>query len=191
MIRIIYLIALIALLLVACQQANDSSHSAYDPPPLLNGLIGETEWAQAAVCELGWTDGEVRMKADSQFVYLCVAPSDTLRTGLDLFIDNLAGEVFMLHVSSAHGQRVLVDSVWQESDWGPAEHWTSNVAEGVYMDGRNVFLAPEAFEFQIERQELLPGDSFKLMLRLKRPELWVPEDADTLNSAQWPAVNIL
>jgi len=164
--------------------ATEVEFAPLGPAPLLNGKVGASEWQYPGVVESGWGTGHIWFKKDSQFVYLCVAPSDTVHSGLDMYIDNMAGRIFMLHVSSAHGQRFLDDTLWQDMSWGPADHWTSNLIEMIVKDGKTVWLAPEAFEFQIDRQ-LLPAETFKLMIHLKRPELWAPSDADTLSSKTW------
>ena len=180
----VVLVAMSFVLSVGILQAEDLAPAAYGSVPLLNGLIGEFEWTSPTAHKSGWDTGTIWLIKDSQYVYLCIAPGDTVHTGLDLYLDNLAGEVFMLHISSAHGQRFLSDTLWQEMTWGPAKLWTSNLIQSIFRDGRNVWLAPDAFEFQIDRQ-FLPHESFKMMLHLKRPERWVPPDADSLSSQEW------
>jgi hypothetical protein len=179
------LAAVLILILTAAISATEVELAPYGPAPLLNGLMGEAEWQKPAAMERGWDRGSIWIKQDSQFVYLCVAPKDTSHTGLNLYIDNMDGAVFMLHVSAAHGQRLLHDSAWEEMTWGPAEYWTSNLIQMLVESGTTVFLAPEAFEFQIDRK-LLPAETMKIMMHLKRPDEWVPADADTLSSDNWP-----
>lgn len=174
--------ALIFLVVVSC--CPDSGNERLTSTPLLNGLLGESEWQDAETLQSDWGAGNVWIKADSQYVYLCISPTDTVHSGVDLYVDNLAGDIFNLHISSAHGQRFLIDTLWEEMDWGSAGHWTANLVQSIWVDGRTQYLAPEAFEFQIDRH-LLPGDSFKIMLHLKRPTLFVPENADMLSSEGW------
>ena len=138
------LAAMSFVLLAGSPRAEDVVPAPYRSAPLLNGLIGETEWTYPAAHEAEWDAGIIWLRNDSQFVYLCIAPSDTVHTGLDLYLDNLAGDIFMLHISSAHGQRFLSDSLWQQTTWGPAKLWTSNLIQSIFRDGRNVWLAPEA-----------------------------------------------
>ena len=59
-----------------------------------------------------------------------------------------------------------------------------SLVQSIFVDGRMQFLSPVVFEFQIDRH-LLPGEIFKIMLHLKCPGLWVPENSDTLSSDKW------
>ncbi len=183
--KVSLLSVVVAVLVAFVSCATETEYARFDPPPLLNGFVGDSEWDSATVIYSGWDEGDVLLKSDSLYIYLCVAPNDTVHSGLDLYIDNMDGAIFMLHISSAHGQRTLSDTIWQEWIWGQAELWTSNLTQSIYEDGRNVFIGPEAFEFQIDRQ-LLPNESFKFMLHLKRPGQWVPDGANTTSSDEWP-----
>ena len=116
---------------------------------------------------------------------MSVAGRDTAHAGIDLYLDNMAGSVMMLHVSSAHGERLLKDGLWGETTWGPPQSWSSNIVESIVEDGKLKFITPDLFEFQIEKSRL-PSRTFKLMLHLKRPEMRVPVAADTLSSEDWP-----
>ena len=174
----------IVILLTVMTFATEAEFAPFGPAPLLNGRISVLEWQYPSVYESGWDKGSIYTKKDSQFVYICIAPKDTLHTGLDLYIDNTDGDIFMLHVSSAHGQRFLVDNVWEEMTWGPAELWTSNLVQMFVEKDQRVVRAPKAFEFQIARQ-LMSGDTFKMLIHFKRPERWIPDNADTLSSDTW------
>lgn len=181
------------MLSVVVLNATEIEFAPFGPAPLLNGLIGDSEWQYPDDYRVGFHSGLdkglIMMKKDSSSLYLCIAPNDTLHTGLDLYIDNMAGEVFMLHISSAHGQRNLSDSGWGEMNWGPSEFWTSNLVQMIVENGERVIIAPEAFEFQIDRS-LLPKKYFRFVIHLKRPELWSPENPDTLSSENWPEYDI-
>ena len=161
----------------------------YGSPPLLNGIEGNKEWIHPDVVELTQEAMSVRMKQDSQYVYLNIADGDTIHSGLDIYLDNMSGDILMLHVSSAHGERRMHDSGWSEMTFGPPEHWSSNIVENIFEDGRMKFISPEVFEFQIDKS-LLPSRSFKLMVHLKRPEMWMPPKADTLSSRDWIEVEM-
>jgi len=91
----------------------------YGSLPLLNGIEGANEWRFPGVMVWAWDEISVDLKQDSQFVYLNFSDKDTTHSGLDVFIDNMAGDIMMLHISSAHGQRQMSDSVWSEMTFGP------------------------------------------------------------------------
>jgi hypothetical protein len=154
------------------------------PPPMLDGLIGESEWNDTSRYKAGWDEGRIWIRQYLTYVYICIAPADTGHTGLNLYVEDANGQVFMLHSSYAHGQRQLSGDNWEEMRWGPAGLWTSNLVQSVIRNGRRVYIMPEAFEFQISRQ-LLPEGKFKFVLHFERPERWIPENADTLLTDNW------
>jgi len=173
----------------ALAMAADVELVPYGSPPLLNGIDGDKEWSHPGVMEWEWKTVLVRFKQDSFFVYLNVLDRDTLHSGIDLYLDNMSGNIMIFHVSSAHGERQLRDSVWSEMTFGPPQLWSSNIVENVFEDGRMKFISPESFEFQIDKSQL-PSRTFKLMVHLKRPDKWVPPDADTLSSSSWIKVEL-
>lgn len=169
---------------VICASASEVETVPFGPPPLLNGIEGDGEWQSPAVMELELESVMIRFKQDSQFIYIGVSDKDTLHSGIDLYLDNLAGDIRMFHISSAHGERQMNDSGWGESDYGAPEFWTSNILENVFVEGKMKFLAPEIFEFQIDKI-LLPSLKFKMMIHLKRPEMWIPTVTDINSSDSW------
>ncbi len=158
-------------------------------PPLLNGINGENEWLDANAIEWEEADGAVLLKQDSLYFYMCVDDYDTSHSGIDLFIDNMTGDMFVLHVSSAHGQKRMIDDTWGEMDYCSQELWTSNIVQNIFVDGKMKFLSPEVFEFQIDKK-LLTSNTFKFIIHLKRPDKWYPESADTLSSNDWMEVEL-
>lgn len=161
----------------------------YGPPPLLNGRESTNEWLYPFVMEWGWNGVLVRLKQDSHFVYIGVVDRDTVHTGLDLYLDNMAGEIMMLHVSSAHGQRRMENGGWGEIIYGPPESWSSNVIESIFENGQMKFLFPDVFEFQIKKTQL-PSRTFKIMAHLKRPDKMFPPNSDSLASDNWFEVEL-
>ncbi len=164
--------------------ASESETIPHGAPPLLNGTEGEKEWQRPGMLECGTEEVLLRLKQDSLYVYIAVSGRDTVHSGIDLYLDNMAGGIMMLHVSSAHGERRMEDSLWSETVWGPPRLWSSNIVESIFEDDRLKFISPDLFEFQIDR-DLLPARTFKLAVHLKRPEKWVPAMADTLSSHDW------
>jgi hypothetical protein len=176
--------ALSLMVLITIAGATEVEVIPHGSPPLLNGIRGENEWMYPAVMDWGLNAVSLSLKQDSQFVYLCVFDRDTSHSGIDLYLDNLAGDIMTLHVSSARGERRKSDTGWSEISFKPPSWWTANVVESIFEEGRMKFLSPPVFEFQIDKLKL-PSRTFKLLLHLKRPELWIPSAADTLSSADW------
>ena len=169
--------------------ATDVGIISYGSPPLLNGIEGEKEWLDAS--EIEWADktGSIKLKQDSLYVYLNIIDRDTVHSGVDLYLDNLAGAISMLHVSSAHGQRKMSGNILGEMEFGPQKLWSSNIVENIFVDGKMKFLSPDVFEFQIDKKQL-PSRMFKFMIHLKRPERWIPSAVDTLSSREWIEVEL-
>jgi hypothetical protein len=153
-------------------------------PPMLDGIISDSEWPEAAEFQSKWDRGRIWIGSDPRYVYICVTSLTSKHTGLNLYIDNMGGEIFMLQVSLVLGQRSFSDSRWQKMVWGPTGLWNSNLVQAVPQEGEKVYLIPEAFEFQIDKK-LIPTGQFKFMFQFKQPEMLVPESADTLSSDAW------
>jgi hypothetical protein len=183
----IFIILLVSISVSALE--NDSVIIPYGAPPLLNGIDGKGEWIDAHT--INWEGGSssILLKQDSLYVYLCFVDRDTIHSGIDLYVDNLAGDILLLHVSSARGQSRLTENNWSEMDFGSQELWTSNILDNIFIDGKMKFLSPDVFEFQIAR-ELLSSGTFKFMVHLKRPDIWIPANMDTMSSLKWIEVGL-
>jgi len=153
-------------------------------PPMLDGILSDSEWPDAAEFKSKWDQGRIWIGKDPRYFYICVTSLTVKHAGVNLYIDNREGEVFMLHVSLVQGKRSFSDSRWQKMEWGPTGLWNSNLVQAVHQEGPKVYFIPEAFEFQIDKK-LLPASQFKFMFQFTQPELTVPEKADTLSSKAW------
>ena len=162
----------------------DTTQVPFGQTPMVNGFEGEKEWDNDAVANTTIDNTIIKLQQDSQYMYVLVKNNDTLHTGLDLYLDDLAGNIRILHISSAHGQKIFKDGAWVDLAWGNQQEWTSNLVESIYEDGKQNFLAPEIFEFQIDKK-LIPSEKFRLMFHLKRPEKWIPVSVDTVSSDNW------
>ncbi|MBP7866726.1 MAG: hypothetical protein KA419_12340 [Acidobacteria bacterium] len=166
------------------------------PSILVNGFVGVDEWRGALGLPL---DPEVELKAreDSRYLYLAVVFKGARHTGLDLYLTTRDGRA-MLHVSSALGERAMEDNhpskagpiedthpaaikdthalthalelVWGRNCW-----WTANPVCVTWEDGKQAVVAPEAFEFQLDRARL--GREVALLIHLKRPDKTLPAGA--------------
>ena len=157
---------------------------------MINGRSGPGEWSDSTCQIHSWENGvELRLKQDSGYVYFRISDSDTTHTGIDLYVDNKAGDVRLLHVSSALGERRLQDSIWSDFVWGGNDQWNANYLQAIYVDGQTSYLTPECFEFQVSKQ-WLTGAAFRLMVHLKRPEKQVPVDASNMSPANWTELRL-
>ncbi|MCH7879278.1 MAG: hypothetical protein IH914_08200 [candidate division Zixibacteria bacterium] len=179
---------ILLVMLVSALFGTEVEFAPHRTAPLVNGKIGRNDWNYPAVFrmgfETGYKEGWFMMQQDERHLYICIEPRSIKYTGIDLFLDNGAGDVFVLHASTIHGERHLTDSGWGKTIWGPAELWSSNLTQEITIgDSMHVF-PPEAFEFQISR-ELLPKKFLRYIMRFSGPEILVPPDADTLSSERW------
>lgn len=148
---------------------------------LLNGMLGPEEWKNADTVRLD-PDTEVRFQMDDENLFLAVVFLGPRHTGIDLYIDSREARR-MLHVSTALGEKVYQKDQWSDMTWGRNSWWSANVIQTIVEEGRQRFLEPEAFEFQINRSDL--GDDISILLHLKRPEKILPAGASEVTSEKW------
>lgn len=182
------LIIIIGLMIATSLLAVDDIHIPYGPGILPNGFIGEYEWAAGRQVEL---EGNVVIYflQDSQYVYIGVHSTDTVRTGVDLYLQTDQSCRYRLHISSAHGQSYNCDTIWTDMNYCENRRWTSNIVESIFVDGKTEYVAPEIFEYQIEKS-MIPGERLRLMIHLKRPEKIVPSGAIPDSSDTWYAIGL-
>jgi len=164
--------------------ADNNKPIPYGRVPLLNGKIDKKEWDTDKVCTIDSQNVTISLKQDSFFVYLGITNNSIKNSGVDIYLNNMSRDTVMFHISAAHGQRFFKNNTWSETTWGASGLWTSNLVEMIVGEDGNSFIYPEIFECQISKK-FLSKDKFKLMLRMKRPDNWVPPNADTLSSAGW------
>lgn len=157
-------------------------------PMLINGMLGGGEWDHAAEVNLGW-DTRLLLKEDGLYLYLAVFSPSRRHTGLDLYLADADGPRIRLHVSEALGDAPFLDGRWGEMRWGENRGWTANMIGGVVEEGVTRFLAPEAFEFQIDL-ELLGPEPWYAFVHLKRPELMLPEAASLEDPHSWAVLDL-
>ncbi len=153
---------------------------------LLNGLLGADEWTEAGVVHLD-PETELRFDKDDDNLFLAVVFLGPRHTGVDLYVQS-RGRTRMLHVSSALGEKTLVDGLWSDYVWGENAWWSANVVGSIFEDGSMRFLEPAAFEFQMDRREL--GPDLRLFVHLKRPEKSLPSGASVDASDEWLSLDI-
>jgi len=166
---------------------------------MINGYFHQGEWSYPPVFKYCTENGvDIRIQHDSLYIYIGLndyAPwitgsdIDTNHTGVDLYIDDTKGNIRLLHISSALGEKVFSDGVW--SDMNMAEHfdWTGSMIQSIYVDNKQKYVGPDNFEFQISKK-LLPEKSFKMMIQYKRPGKIAPPDASTDSSESWMTFNL-
>jgi hypothetical protein len=136
---------------------------------------------------------DIRIQHDSQYIYIGLndyAPwitstdIDTNHTGIDLYVDDTKGNMRLLHISSALGEKQFIDGKW--SGMNMAEHfdWTGCIVQSIFVDNKNQYVAPKNFEFQINKK-ILPENSFRMMIKYKRPGKIAPPDANPDSSSTW------
>ena len=148
---------------------------------LINGSPGAEEWVDAGTMLLD-PDTEIRFHKDDKSFFLAIVFLGPRHTGVDLYIQS-RGNTRMLHVSSALGEKTLEDGQWSNFAWGQNSWWSANVIESIYEEGRQRFLEPAAFEFQIDRIEL--GADIDLFIHLKRPEKLLPPGGSVAAIEGW------
>jgi hypothetical protein len=160
------------------------THSATaDTLVLINGMLGEGEWAGATQTQLG-RDTNLAVKRDHEFLYIALFSPLRRHTGLDLYLADADGPRIRLHVSGALGEASFLRGGWEELRWGENRQWTANMIGGVVETGVTRFLAPEAFEFQIHL-DMLGAEPWRCFVHLKRPELILPEGASVDHPDSW------
>jgi hypothetical protein len=148
---------------------------------LLNGSLGIGEWAESGTLRLD-TDTEIRFHKNDESLFLAIVFVGPRHTGVDLYIHFDEG-TRMLHVSSALGEKIFEENHWSDFKWGQNDWWSANQIGSIYEGGRQRFLEPEAFEFQIDRREL--GANISLFIHLKRPEKLLPTGASAEGEEGW------
>jgi hypothetical protein len=180
------IIVLVGLLITQGGVLADDDRVPFGSGILPNGFIGEGEWDSGLHVELGERVILMLMQ-DSTYLYIGIHSTDTLHTGIDLFLQTDRTCAYKLHISSAHGQSEMCDTAWSVMDFCENRRWTSNIVESIFVDGKNKHIAPEIFEYQIDK-DMLPGDTIKTMVRFKRPEKYAPPGADPDSSESWKVV---
>jgi hypothetical protein len=179
----------IAICILASEGAADEARAIpYGAGILPNGFVGEKEWADAAWIEL-YDNVMLYISQDSQYIYVGIHSTDTTHTGIDLYLQTDRSCRYRLHISSAHGQSEMCDTVWTDMDYCENRRWTSNIVESIFVDGKTEYIAPEIFEYQIERN-LIPGSELRLMIHLKRPEKIVPSGATVDSTEEWLGIRL-
>jgi hypothetical protein len=158
---------------------------------LLNGFVGDNEWTSKRALHVPLGDSiELYLIQDSQFVYLGIRSTDTLHTGIDLYIADDRNHRRLLHTSASHGQQDLDDDSADGLTFGINQYWSSNVVESFYEEGKMHWVAPEIFEFQIDKV-LTGSDRLRLMIHLKRPEKICPLGAVPDSVDNWIEFRLL
>ena len=150
---------------------------------LPNGRFAEGEWPDAAKVSLDEST-ELLCKTSGDYLLLGLRFLGDKHTGVDLYLADDSGGCRMLHVSSALGERWKDSTGWNNIDFCENHLWVANSIGSVTIDGKTQFVAPDGFEFQIDRR-MLAGRSWRLMVHLKRPTAILPDSADADNPAGW------
>ena len=148
---------------------------------LVNGFLGNGEWESSINLPLD-RQTELMAQKDSQSLFLAVIFKESTHTGLDLYV-KCRSDVRMLHVSSSLGERIFKGGKWSETVWGNNKWWTANPVCVFVDDEKQQIVAPEAFEFQLERSHL--GREVALYFHFKRPEKWLPTNASPDTTDHW------
>lgn len=155
---------------------------------LPNGIFASSEWDDAA--ELTISDELILfLKQDDQYFYLGIKFINEIHTGIDLYIADSGGNMKMLHVSSALGEKEFTNGQWSDFIWGENNLWTANSIGMISENGKTKFLEPDGFEFQIDKTFFLDKKWF-LMIHLKRPELIYPQNATNESKLNWFKVTL-
>ncbi len=118
---------------------------------LINGSLGVEEWTDSGTMRLD-ADTEIRFHKDDDSLFMAIIFLGPRHTGVDLYVQS-QGSIRMLHVSAALGDKILEGSQWSDVTWGKNSWWSANMIGSIYEEGRQRFLEPEAFEFQLDRCE--------------------------------------
>lgn len=186
--HIVFVLVAICVLSAPRAYADEDVTIPYGAGILPNGFVGEEEWADAARVELG-NDVVLYMSQDSQYIYIGIRSTDTTHTGIDLYFQTDRSCQYRLHISSAHGQSEKCDTAWTVMDYCENRRWASNIVESIFVEGKTEYIAPEVFEYQVEKS-LVPGSDLRLMIHLKRPEKIVPRGATVDWTGEWFTIRI-
>jgi hypothetical protein len=157
-------------------------------PVLINGQFGPGEWDEGGVLTV---EGRLRITVsqDRYFVYLGIRFLRDMHTGIDLYVAAPGRAAKKLHVSAAIGEAEQVSGVWGEIQWGKNSLWSANSIGLIAEGGKQEVVPLEGFEFQISKA-MLAGQTWRLFLHLKRPELKYPEGATADDAAGWIEVTM-
>lgn len=154
---------------------------------LPNGRFALGEWEDA--CEVEIAEGvSLHLKHDAVYLYLGIEFQAEMHTGVDLFVGNGGDRRMKLHVSAALGEAEWKDGSWTDIAWGKNTLWMANGIGMIVENGERKVVPLEGFEFQIARS-LLPGETWRLFVHLKRPERFVPPGASASASDRWLEVS--
>lgn len=155
---------------------------------LPNGKFAKDEWADASKAQL--KNGVALLaKQDSVYLYLGIQFLDTMHTGIDLYLAESAEKVKMLHVSAALGEKDLVEGVWSDYLWGKNDLWVANSIGTIRVGDQKEVVPLEGFEFQINKS-MFQKKQLSLMIRLKRPALVCPPDANAKSIENWLVIEL-
>ncbi len=133
-------------------------------PPLLDGHIDKTEWADAAVIPLE-DFARAYVKESDGFVWLGVELLKAKNGTVDLYLSAEDGTIYDLHASAKLGERKLHGALWPDKwTWWNNEGWSANISRVDSWEKRT-FLDQPAREFQISRAKF-PGKRWKLMFEI-------------------------
>jgi hypothetical protein len=172
----------VILLLLAALLAPGGGVTVPDGPYILiNGIPDSLEWRSSAVVRLSNTV-QLRAHKDARSLFLAVIFHGQRHSGIDLFV-HTRDTVHELHVSSVLSERRLADGMWFGFRWGNSPWWTANPVGIVMEADTQRVLAPEAFEFHLDRRVL--GDDVRIFLHLKRPTRLLPREATEVDPSTW------
>jgi len=155
-------------------------------PVLTDGVLDDGEWSDAAALPLGGV--ELLAKRDARYLYLALRFVDGKHSGLDLYLASSPEVRRMFHISSELGTERFEDGHWSERSWN-VRGWVGNPIGYNHDPDALVIYEPDGLELQFSRAMLaaegLGGPGLRVALRLKRPDLTVPEGAEQAPLDEW------
>ncbi|MCP4154145.1 MAG: hypothetical protein GY757_40845 [bacterium] len=181
------MVTLLSLTLAAFAASPLPSHKIEGVPEgghiLVNGIFEDLEWNDALKKDLD-ENLKLILKQDKQYIYIGIRFMKVKHTGIDFFLSDSKGNRVMMHISSALSESRWDGTKWMESTWGLNRLWSGNVTCLYIADGKRRVVEPDGFEFQIDKK-MLPGKSWSLMMKLKRPSKTFPEKAVDSDTVHW------
>ncbi len=150
---------------------------------LPNGQFAPGEWADSVEVKAGETVA-LFFKQDAAYLYLGIKFMADMHTGIDLYLAEENGQRKKLHVSAALGEAEWKDGAWADIQWGKNALWTANSIGLISDQGERKVVPLEGFEFQISR-DVLPGNTWRLIFHLTRPDLEFPSQAEENDITHW------
>ncbi len=150
---------------------------------LVNGIFEDLEWKDALKKDLD-DNLKLYLKQDKQYIYIGIRFMKIKHTGIDFYLSDSKENRIMMHISSALAETRWDGTKWMESKWGRNSLWTGNVICLYVDEGKRKVVAPDGFEFQIDKK-MLPGKLRSLMMKLKRPEKIYPQKATDSGTVHW------